>query len=232
MTLSEIVMPQSTMTLLDQALEGKSDAIKLCVLRWLKTSKIRENDVMFIVMIAIGQLEAILETSPKELAQLFEAWESTIFGKLQEVERVAIKSQQTAIAHAVKDLIKKTDAQERKSFFRSVVPAFGLLGASIGIGVLLGISVPVWLQGGYTVDESRKLTFTEAEVLRWGMSAEGKYARNLMKWNSNLLPLTSPDCLSDVKKLNVTMKVQGKDTIRGWCALWVIPQNQREYSKK
>lgn len=224
-------LPTSTMTAVDQLLKDKPEAVQLKVLKLLKLTKIRENDVMFLVMLAIGQLEGLLEHSPKELAALFESWESLIFDRLKEAEKVAIKAQQTAIAQSVSDLIRKTDSQERKSFFRSVVPAFGLLTASIGIGVILGISVPVWLSGGYMSDTPRKLTFNEAEVLRWGMSAEGKYARDLIKWNPNLFPLTSPDCLSDVKALNVTMKVQGRDTIRGWCALWVIPSQKRQYSK-
>jgi len=221
----------STMTLLDQLLVDKSDAVKYAVLKILKTTQIRDNDVMFMVMIAIGQVEGLLIQSPKELASLFESWESSIFDKLKEVERVAIKSQQTAIAHAVRDLIKKTDFKQTLSFFKSVVPAFGLLVSTLGIGALLGMSVPVWLQGGYMTDKPRKLTLAEAETLQWGMSREGKFARDLTKWNPNLIPYNNSDCLKDVKRLNVTLKVQGKDTLKGWCAIWVLPPNQRQYLK-
>jgi len=45
--------------------------------------------------------------------------------------------------------------------------------------------VLLWSQGGFVPGEAVHLTQEQAEALRWATSAEGKFARNLMKWNSD-----------------------------------------------
>ena len=97
---------------------------------------------------------------------------------------------------------------------------------AIGIGFLLGLTLPPWLQGGYS-PQSKPLTVTEAEVLQWGMSNEGKFARNLLKWNAG--SLDGLNCLQDAQDLPVTLKVQGRSAESGFCLLWVVPPGQRSF---
>ncbi len=43
----------------------------------------------------------------------------------------------------------------------------------------------LWAQGGFAPGKPVHLTQEQVEALRWATSAEGKFARNLMKWNSD-----------------------------------------------
>jgi polyhydroxyalkanoate synthesis regulator phasin len=75
----------------------------------------------------------------------------------------------------------------------------------------------------------RQLTLDEAETLRWAKSREGKLARNLVQWNDDLL--ANLDCTKDVDRLGVTLNVQGKPSTFGYCALWVVPPEQRKFDE-
>jgi hypothetical protein len=216
--------PSQAMSLLDQVLEGKSSEFQAKVLKWAYKAGVREDDMLFLVMVGIGQLELILEESPKELKLLFEQWSENLYDKLKDTERVAVKSQQVAISKAVSELLAQTEGKQSRRIFSSIVPAGALLAIAVGIGFLLGLTLPPWLEGGYSSD-SKPLTVAEAEVLRWGMSKEGKFARNLLKWNAG--SLDQLECLKDAQELPVTLKVQGRPASSGFCLLWVVsPQNR------
>ena len=219
--------PKKAMSLLDEALEGKNPEFQLKVLRWVYKTGVREDDVLFLVMVAIGQLQLILEESPKELNLLFEQWSEMLYDKLKDTEKVAVKSQQKAISQAVNELLAQTEGKQTRRIFSSILPAAGLLTVAISIGILLGMTVPPWLEGGYLPGKPRQLTVTEAEVLHWGMSKEGKLARNIMGWNAGILD--SLECLKDVDKLNVTLEVQGRASKSGFCVLWVVPPQERQF---
>lgn len=61
--------------------------------------------------------------------------------------------------------------------------AAGILLTTLGIGALMGWMGLLWSQGGFAPGEAIYLTQEQAEALRWATSAEGKFARNLMKWS-------------------------------------------------
>ncbi|NEQ19144.1 MAG: hypothetical protein F6K28_04435 [Microcoleus sp. SIO2G3] len=125
------------------------------------------------------------------------------------------------------DLIRQAERKEARRFFTSLIPAMAVLLSCVGIGVLLGMTVPPWMGGGLT--NPRRLTVEEAEALRWAQSKEGKFARNLMKWNSG--SLDNLDCTQDVKRLGVTLEVAGRPATTGFCTIWVQPPNKRQFKK-
>jgi hypothetical protein len=96
--LSDFKASPKAMSLLDEVLEGKSNEFQLKVLKWAYKTGVSEDDILFLFMVAIGQLELILEESPKDLSNLFESWSQMLFDRLKETERIAVKSQQTAIS--------------------------------------------------------------------------------------------------------------------------------------
>jgi hypothetical protein len=59
------------------------------------------------------------------------------------------------------------------------------------------------------------------------MSKEGKFARNLLKWNAG--SLDGLNCLKDAQDLPVTLKVQGRAAESGFCLLWVVPPENRSF---
>ena len=218
--------PTKAMSLLDQVLEGKSSEFQAKVLKWAYKAGVREDDLLFLVMVGIGQLEVILEESPKELKLLFEQWSENLYDKLKDTEKVAVKSQQVAISKAVSQLLVQTESKQSRRLFSSIVPAGVVLAIALGMGFLLGLTLPPWLEGGYS-PRTNPLTVAEAEVLRWGMSPEGKWARNLWRWNT--VSLERLECLKDANKLPVTLKVQGRSATSGFCLLWVVPPEQRRF---
>lgn len=84
-------------------------------------------------------------------------------------------------------------------------------------------------QGGFAPGEPVHLTEEQAEALPWATSGEGKFARNLMKWNSD--SLTNLECKKDVKRLGVTLEVAGRSATSGFCTIWVEPPKQRKFSR-
>ncbi|MEA5537040.1 DUF6753 family protein, partial [Crocosphaera sp. XPORK-15E] len=91
-------------------------------------------------------------------------------------------------------------------------------------GAFMGITVPPWLEGGYS---NKKLTQTQAESLNWAMSGEGKYARQIMEWNKGYFA----NCEQDVQKLGVKLSYGTQERINGFCVVWVKPPGQRALSR-
>ncbi len=107
------------------------------------------------------------------------------------------------------------------------VVAAGILLTMLGIGALMGWMGLLWSQGGFAPGEAVHLTQEQAEGFRWATSGEGKFARNLMKWNSD--GLTGLECKKDVERLGVTLEVAGKPATSGFCMIWVEPPEQRKF---
>lgn len=214
------------MTLLDQALEGKDPEFQRRVLQWVVKTGIRENDELFLIMVAIGQLQFLLEQSPKDFQQMFDGWGERVLGFVEEAKRNALRGTETEIAAAVKRLIQKTESEQNYRLWSAILPAFGALLSTLGVGILLGMAVPIWLQGGYG-DKPRRLTLVETETLTWAMGKEGQFARNLMRWNGERLD--TKECLKEARQLNVTLRIEGKASKYGACLLWVVPPSGRQF---
>jgi hypothetical protein len=107
------------------------------------------------------------------------------------------------------------------------VVAAGILLTSLGISALMGWMGLLWSQGGFAPGQAVHLTQEQAEALRWASSAEGKFARNFMKWNSD--SLTNLECKKDVRRLGVTLEVAGRPATSGFCTIWVESPEHRKF---
>jgi hypothetical protein len=114
------------------------------------------------------------------LAAFFQRLDALILF-LIDYQKTAIAQQKTAIATSVQSLIQQAEAAQRSRFLGSVVPAMGVLLGAVGLGVIIGLAVPPWLQGGLDPTGSRQLTLEQAETLRWALGSEGKFARKLIR---------------------------------------------------
>lgn len=218
-----------TKSLLDIALEGQSEEYRRKVLELAFKGKIEPTDPIFLILLATGRLEVLIRESPKpedfELA--FTRWVGRINKTLATYERVAVEKQEGQIAEAVNSLVRQTELTKVATSARSLVAAAGILLTTLGVGALMGWMGMLWSQGGFAPLEAVHLTQEQAEALRWASSAEGKFARNLMKWNSD--SLTNLECKKDVKRLGVTLEVAGRPATSGFCTIWVEPLEKRRF---
>jgi len=110
------------------------------------------------------------------------------------------------IAFAVSSLVRQTELTRVATSARSLVVATGILLTTLGIGALMGWMGLLWLQGGFAPGEAVHLTQEPAEALRWVTSGEGKFARNLMKWNAD--SLSNLECKKDVRRYSRELLVE------------------------
>ncbi len=218
-----------TKSLLDIALEGQSEEYRRKVLELAFKGKIEPTDPIFMILLATGRLEVLIQESPKpedfELA--FDRWVGRINKTLASYERVAVEKQEGQIAEAVNSLVRQTELTRVATSARSLVVAVGILLTTLGIGALMGWMGLLWSQGGFAPGEPVHLTQEQAEALRWVTSAEGKFARNLMKWNSD--SLSNLECKKDVRRLGVSLEVARKPATSGFCTIWVEPVEKRRF---
>ncbi|MEG4576229.1 hypothetical protein QUA56_26695 [Microcoleus sp. N3A4] len=218
-----------TKSLLDIALEGQSEEYRRKVLELAFKGKIEPTDPIFLILLATGRLEVLIQESPKpedfELA--FNRWVGRINKTLASYERVAVEKQEGQIAEAVNSLVRQTELRRVATSAGSLVVAAGILLTTLGIGALMGWMGLLWSQGGFAPGKAVHLTQEQAEALRWASSAEGKFARNLMKWNSD--SLTNLECKKDVRRLGVTLEVAGRPATSGFCTVWVEPVQKRKF---
>lgn len=218
-----------TKSLLDIALEGQSEEYRRKVLELAFKGKIEPTDPIFLILLAAGRLEVLIQESPKpedfELA--FDRWVGRINKTLASYERVAVEKQEGQIAEAVNSLVRQTELRRVATSAGSLVVAAGILLTTLGIGALMGWMGLLWSQGGFAPGEAVHLTQEQAEALRWATSGEGRFARNLMRWNSD--GLTNLECKKDVKRLGVTLEVAGRPSISGFCTIWVEPVEKRRF---
>jgi hypothetical protein len=218
-----------TKSLLDIALEGQSEEYRRKVLELAFKGKIEPTDPIFLILLATGRLEVLIQESPKpedfELA--FNRWVGRINKTLASYERVAVEKQEGQIAEAVNSLVRQTELRKVATSAGSLVVAAGILLTTLGIGALMGWMGLLWSQGGFAPGDAVHLTQEQAEALRWATSGEGKFARNLMRWNSD--SLSNLECKKDVRRLGVTLEVAGRPATEGFCTIWVDPVEKRKF---
>ena len=217
--------------LLAEALQGKSEAFKRRVLDFALSCGLSPNDPLFLVLIATGQLEVMLEDAPKSLEILFKNWSQDLARNLELVEQVTVERQKVAINRAANALIHEALLREGRNILNSVFPATIVFCLIFGVGFIAGISIPPWvfgiLGGGYTKVQSNSLTWDELEAMKWGMSGEGKFARNLINWNRGYLD--NKECVKDAQRLGVVLSQYGRKGKSGFCLIWIVPPNKRKF---
>ena len=231
-------------TILALALRGKDESFKAKVYEIVIQTGLDPEDPAFLLLIATGRLELLLEESPKELEALFDQWAEGIHAQLQNYreglehyERAAVKAQEKAIAQSVQALIQKAAIDKFLHSINAISIAAGavLILVAGGLGWSLGMGWTTWQQARveYAPGKPRQLTLEEATALKWATSSQGQFARNLISWNQTLLARQgfsrSRLCEQDAKQLGITLELEGRKAKSGFCTLWIVPPNQRKF---
>ena len=196
---------------LNKLLEGKDADFQRRVLAVAVEHGLSTSDPLFLIMLSTGQLQVLLEDKPSELDQLFKRWSEAIYEHLEKAKRTAVSGQEVEIRSMVNRLIKHCESKERSRLVL-MLPAIGLLVAAIGFGVLTGLSVPVWLAGGYASGKPKLLTVEQVESLRWLKSPQGRLARNIITWNSE--SLSNLSCTNNPAHRAVVYNAKGLNIAR------------------
>lgn len=173
-------------------------------------------------------------TFQESLKQTLQDIQSIQQNLVQSVEALLKKAGDPGLLKMLKTITHQNPAIDLTTWKDSLLtPAalpiaiFGVVMVTIGVG--LGWAGTQLAKPELAPGAPRQLTLDEAEALRWAKSREGKLARNLVQWNDDLL--ANLDCTKDVDRLGVTLNVQGKPSTFGYCALWVVPPEQRKFDE-
>jgi hypothetical protein len=115
---------------LNRLLEGKDADFQRRVLAIAIEHGLSTSDPLFLIMLATGQLQVLLEDKPNELDNLFKRWSEAIYDHLEKAKRTAVTGQEVEIRKMVDRLIQHCESKER-SRLRVMLPAMGLLVAAI-----------------------------------------------------------------------------------------------------
>ncbi len=224
--------PKTPDDLLAEALKGKSESFKTRVLHFAHSCGLSQDDPLFLIMIATGQLEVMLEDAPETLQVLFKTWNRDLASNLEKVEQVAVERQKVAINRAAQALIHESLVREGRNIINSIYPAVIVFFLIFAAGFISGVSIPPWIVGvlgkGYTFVRSNSLTWEELDAMKWAVSSEGKFARNLINWNRGYLE--NGECLKDVQKLGVVLSQYNRKAKSGFCLIWTKPPQERKFS--
>jgi len=230
-----------TETLLAIALDGQDDRFKTKVYELVIEFNLEPDDPLFLVLVATGRLETLLDERPQELSALFDQWENRVHTQLgeyreglEQYERTAVKAQEKAIAQSVHELIRRTTFEKFIHSFTvaSVGLAAALALAATGLGGMVGYQFHAAQVRAiqYAPGKPRQLTLAEANALEWVSSSEGQQAKRLWEWNQDLL--ANYACEEQADQLGITLSLQGQLAERGACVLWVRPIEQRRLKSK
>ncbi|NES01794.1 MAG: hypothetical protein F6K22_02505 [Okeania sp. SIO2F4] len=222
--------------LLDQLLEGKPDAYKAKLEALVRTTGVTVDDPIFLILVASGRLELLLDEAPQTLGDIFQLWSlelSTWLDKLKVsmelAQKTSVLEQQAAIASAVANSIKTAKDESSKNFLHAVpwagITIGGCMLASLSVGFLSGLTVPPYMQGGIAPGSPMKLTRAQANALDWAMSSDGKKAKQIFEWNRDYI--NSGQCLEDARKLKIEMSYNNRPAKDGFCTLWIKPPQKR-----
>ncbi|NJN11739.1 MAG: hypothetical protein HC836_39805 [Richelia sp. RM2_1_2] len=224
--------PKTPSDLLAEALKGKSEDFKHRVMDFAGKSGLSKDDPLFLVLIATGQLEVMLEDAPETLQVLFKTWNRDLASNLEKVEQVAVERQKVAIDRAAQALIHESLVREGRNIINSIYPAVIVFFLIFAAGFIGGVSIPPWIVGvlgkGYTLVKSNTLTWEELDAMKWAMSSEGKFAKNLINWNRGYLE--NGECIKDTQKLGVVLSQYNRKAKSGFCLIWTKPPQERKLS--
>ena len=224
--------PKTPDDLLAEALKGKSESFKTRVLHFAHSCGLSQDDPLFLIMIATGQLEVMLEDAPETLQVLFKTWNRDLASNLEKVEQVAVERQKVAINRAAQALIHESLVREGRNIINSIYPAVIVFFLIFAAGFISGVSIPPWIVGvlgkGYSLVKSNNLTWEELDAMKWAVSSEGKFARNLINWNRGYLE--NGECIKDVQKLGVVLSQYNRKAKSGFCLIWTKPPQERNLS--
>ncbi len=188
----------------------------------------------------------------KEHAKTLQNYINQTQETLEIASEAALEAHSDKITDAANIVIKKAAFTKISHDAIALTKAAFYVLLSISVGVVLGLAIPLFYKPpSPELDPkgARQLTLEEAKALEWAMSDVGRsarenpelvqwatgpggqYAKELMEWNQVLLHKQGGLflCERDAQKLGVVLRLEGRETKRGFCTLWVRSPSERRY---
>ena len=144
-----------------------------------------------------------------------------------------LQSLQTLFAKSVEEQIKALGewSQQNEGILpqKPIAPARtwkdNLSPITLGLGAAGAIGCVAF--GVWMALQLPQVSEAQSDQARWANTEEGLLARDLMRWNNH--KLIGLQCMEDVKRLKVTLEVDGRPASSGFCTLWVEPPERRTF---
>ncbi len=224
---------QQAKSALDELLEGKDDGFKYRVLNAIVKTGVKPSDPIFMLLAETVPFRLTIEDVPEAIDTVLKRWFAEVEKVHDTVEVDIVRRQETAIADAASNLVSENLEQAKaairqekaEDFFRSILPAAGVLTAAFFVGAIAGVGIPRLVQPPLDPSAPRQLTLEEANALQWIKTDEGRLAKKIMDCTGDYL--LSGQCEKDVKELKVNLTMNNRKAHSGFCILWVKPFGER-----
>lgn len=213
------ISPKSSKSRLAEYLEDKDDEHRTKVLDRVIKYQLNPNDPMFEILTVLGSYQVLIEEAPAALALTLEK----ACEKFDQTSKTIIEAK---AARSVESLLKKTENLQLSRPTKVLIPGLALFASVFCLGSIAGVLGTMGLEQ-FSSSGQKLLTLKDAALLDWVKSEEGKYAKNLYEWNKPYIQ--SGRCIQDMVSLNVKLTTGRSNAINGFCALFVVPPNQRQY---
>lgn len=221
-------MPADTRTILEELLGQVDDKTEAQIRRIVSAFGIDENDALFLLLLSNSSVQVLLEQAPNHFRQTFEYAHQKVLDSVEQYEQAARRGVERQVSESVNELVKKAGATKARASLSALIGAGAIALGLVSLGLFFGWSYAQWQQSQVTMapGEPRQLTLEEAEALDWATSSQGRYARQILEWNEDLL---GGECQEQVKELGVTIQMGTRKARSGFCLLWTQPPSEREF---
>jgi hypothetical protein len=217
-----------TTPILETLLGNVDDPTEARIRQIVDEFKMQPDDPLFLLLLANSSVQVLLEQAPGELQHTLEYANQQALDQVAGYEKAAKRGIERQIAESVKELMQKAGASKAQVTAKALIGAGAIAVGLLSLGLLGGWGFSQWRQSQVEMapGEPRQLTLADAEALEWATSPEGRYARQLMRWNEDLL---GGECQQQVQNLGVTIQMGTQKAKSGFCLIWTQPPEDREF---
>ena len=143
-----------------ETIPASVEEFKQQILETAKSAGMDEDDPAFGQALAQMRLDLLIRLMPlifdkvffnwleavREIKEEQKEWLDEVKEEIMAYQEAGVMGMRSAIARAVEELVKDAERQKSRQFFSSLIPAMGVLLATLGLGVGLGWGVARSLQ--------------------------------------------------------------------------------------
>ena len=229
-------------SLIEEVLKHQPEEIKQKV-RWLvEMSGLRQDDPLFLILLACRINHVLIENAPNDLENCFEInRKRTVevlekqrqeFGvaqqkQLERYQQAALDLAESKIRIAIAKILEDNGIENKKGKFTPRVMGSILASVTAAIALIVGFGAGWSFESAMLGKKNLvNLTASELNTLEWAKSKEGIFAKQILDWNEDLY---NQHCQKNVRDLNVTIQIGMAKATSGYCWIWTVPPSDRTF---